>query len=136
MSYRYQSSLWSVELRVDWIPEDHGDHIVIRLPRPGAELRFTTFDPTPADLTAARWVETCARFDRLKGRPIIPRRYGAFAGHETWYETAGVWVRGWALAAGDFLLDVNYRCDRTEAHEDSQALDALLMTLQFHSAAV
>jgi hypothetical protein len=141
-------SRWSLELAPGWAAQECVEHsrderlpyVVVR-PRSGdAELRLTTFDP--GRIAAAAWVRTCAEINRLKNRPVVPVRFGVFSGCATEFASGGVlivgaadwlsgegWIRGWALHAGPFPLDVTYRCPLSLAGRDDMAVEAMLCTL-------
>jgi hypothetical protein len=86
-------------------------------------------------LTAADWLRVTAHFDRRRGRPIIPRQCGDFAGHETRFDADGLWIRGWALLADEEGLDVNYRCATADTGRDDAQVDGVLSTLRIRRAA-
>lgn len=139
---------WSLELAPGWAAEECVEYsrderlpyVVVR-PRGGdAELRLTTFDSR--HIGAAEWVRTCAEIDGRKNRPVVPVRFGVFSGCATEFASIGVfmggpaecpagdlWVRGWALHAGPFPLDVTYRCPLSLAGRDDVAVEAMLCTL-------
>ena len=86
-------------------------------------------------LSAADWVRVTEHFTTKRGRPVLPRRCGEFAGYETRFDAGSVWIRGWALLAGEEGLDVNYRCAITDAGRDDAEIDAVLSTLRLRRPA-
>jgi hypothetical protein len=131
----FQAPTWSVELPDGWSAEPEAGHVQIKLPFAGAELRITPYHDETGELNAAEWLRVAEHFTRKRGRPVIPRRCGAFAGHETQFDADGIWIRGWALLADDRGLDVDYRCATAHAGRDDQAVDAVLSTLQLRRPA-
>ena len=131
----FQAPTWSIELPAGWSARGEADHVQITLPFPGAELRITPYRDETSQLSAAEWLRVAEHFTRKRGRPVIPRRCGAFGGHETQFDAAGTWIRGWALLADGIGLDVDYRCATTYAGRDDQAVDAVLSTLQLRRPA-
>jgi len=86
-------------------------------------------------LSAGEWLRAAEHFTRKHGRPVIARRCGDFAGHETRFETGAFWIRGWALLSHNEGLDVNYRCAIADAGRDDPAVDVVLSTLRFRRPA-
>jgi hypothetical protein len=130
---------WSVEECVEYSRDERLPYVVVR-PRSGdAELRLTTFDS--GRIGAAEWVSACAEINRRQNRPVVPVRFGVFSGCATEFASisafsgsadvpAGdMWVRGWALHAGPFPLDVTYRSPLSLAGRDDVAVEAMLRTL-------
>jgi hypothetical protein len=131
---------WAVEECVEYSRDERLPYVVVR-PRSGdAELRLTTFDS--GRIGAAEWVSTCAEINRRMNRPVVPVRFGVFRGCATEFASVGVfmggpadfpvgdvWVRGWALHAGPFPLDVTYRSPLSLAGRDDVAVEAMLCTL-------
>lgn len=131
---------WAVEECVEYSRNERLPYVVVR-PRSGnAELRLTTFDS--GHIGAAEWVSTCAEINRRKNRPVVPVRFGVFSGCATEFASPSVfirgaadflagdvWVRGWALHAGPFALDVTCRCPLSLAGRDDTAVEAMLRTL-------
>ena len=125
----YQASSWSVELPNSWSVDPQSDHVAVWSPG-GAELRFTTFLPTEAGLSAARWVETAVHFNRIRGRPVEPAACGDFKGYETWFSTDGLRIHGWVLAAGEMPLDMTYRGSASQADPEIAVVRRTLATLR------
>ena len=135
MTEAFQAPTWSVELPDGWVAEPHADHVRVRLPFAHAELRITPYRDETGRLSPAEWLRVAERFTRQRGRPVITRRCGDFAGHETRFAAGSVRIRGWALLAGEAGLDVNYRCATPDAGRDDAEVDAVLSTLRLRRAA-
>jgi hypothetical protein len=80
-------------------------------------------------------VRVAEHFTRKRGRPVIARQYGDFAGHETRFDAGGISIRGWALLADGHGLDVDYRCSTADAGRDDEPVDAMLSTLRLQRPA-
>jgi hypothetical protein len=131
----FESPAWSLELPDSWEAVSRADYVEIRVPFAGAQLRVTSYRDETGRSSAADWLEATAHFNRTRGRRVIPRQCGDFAGHETPFDAERVWIRGWALVADDQGLDVDYRCATTDAGRDDSAVDAVLSTLRLRRAA-
>src|SRR5688500_17906386 len=134
MSEVVQGLTWSVELPDGWTAEPRADHVQIRLPIARAEFRITPYHDETAQLTADEWVRVTEHVSRKKARPVIPRRCGDFAGHETSFAARETWIRGWVLVADGRGLDVDYRCPVADAGRDDSAVDCVLSTLRLRRA--
>ena len=124
-----QDAAWSVEIPGDWTVERRTSSIAADLPE-GAELHFTTFDPTSADLTASKWTEVVAHVNRRMGRPVRRASFGDFRGYETWFIERDMRIHGWALAAGALPLDVTYRGPEAQAERHIAQVSDALATLR------
>jgi hypothetical protein len=131
----FRTSKWSIELPDGWTADLRADHVQIGLPTARAELRITPYRGETGRLSAVEWLRVAEHFTRKRGRPVIARRRGDFAGHETRFDAGSVWIRGWALLADDEGLDVCYRCAPVDAGRDDQEADAVLSTLRLRRPA-
>ena len=135
MSEAFQAPMWSVELPDGWAAEPYPDYVQVRLPFTHAEMRITPYRDETGRLSPTEWLHVAEHFTRQHGRPVIPRRCGDFAGHATQFVAGSVWIRGWALRAGEQGLDVNYRCASADAGRDDAEVDAVLSTLRLRAPA-
>ena len=126
----FQSSTWTIELPDGWSAKPHEDHVEIRLPLPGAKFRITPYYDESEEMSAAEWLRVAEHFTRKRRRPVLPRRCGDFVGHETRFDANGTWIRGWALLADGYGLDVSYRCASVYVGRDDEAVDGVLSTLR------
>ncbi|HKN67600.1 MAG TPA: hypothetical protein VJW73_15050 [Gemmatimonadaceae bacterium] len=131
----FQAPTWSVDLPNGWTAELQADYMQIRLPFPHAELRITPYRDETGRMSAAEWIRVAEHFTAKRGRPVIPRNCGDFVGHETRFDAGSVWIRGWALLAGDEGLDVDYRCAPADAGRYDTNVDAVLSTLRLRRPA-
>ena len=135
MSPAFQTPAWSLELPEGWAAVPRENYVEIRVPFAGAQLRLTPYRDETGRSSAADWLQATAHFNRQRGRRVIPRRCGDFAGHETPFDAEHVWIRGWVLVADGQGLDVDYRCATGDAGRDDSAVDAVLSTLRLRRAA-
>ena len=130
MPKAFQAPTWSVDLPNGWTAEPQAGHVQIRLPFAHAELRITPYRDETGQLSTAEWIRVAEHFTVKCGRPVIPRHCGDFVGHETRFNAGSVWIRGWALLAGDEGLDIDYRCAPADPGRDDTEVDAVLSTLR------
>jgi hypothetical protein len=138
MPYACAAAPCSLDLDPQWtveeVPEANGNYafVAIRPPAKDALLRFTTFER--AGVEAGAWTEAVAHVNRSRGRPVVPVSCGGFSGYRTQFTPGdGRLLRGWALHAGAFPLDVTYACAVEDAGRDDAAVEAMLATLELRT---
>jgi hypothetical protein len=136
MPIKYTFSRWSIELTHGWTAQtreefvgDERNWFVAIVPETNdAVLRLTPDERNMME--AARWVELVATINRAMGRPVSATRCGDLAGCAVEFISSDEWLRGWALAASSFPLDVTYFCRLENARRDDPVVDSMLNTLR------
>jgi hypothetical protein len=128
---------WSIDLAPGWTA-------AIRQAISGGETtKFVTIAPETDDallrltpnergmMAASEWLEAVGRINRAMGRPVSAVRCGDFLGNLVEFESAGEWIRGWALCCNSSQLDATYRCKTIVLGRDDPVVDKMLNTLSF-----
>jgi hypothetical protein len=136
MSNRYVSSRWSIELARGWTAEPRADfpagertELVAIVPESKDALLRLTPDERGL-IGAAEWVYAVGRIALAKGRRVSTIRCGDFVGNTVAFSALDERLRGWALFADSFPIDVNYRCKIQTAGRDDAVVDAMMSSLR------
>ena len=130
MSRLFQATTWSVSLPDGWTADPQDNYVQTCVPFAGAELRITPYHDETGQTSPSAWVRSAEHFDRTRGRTAIQCQCGDFSGYETRFDAGTIWIRGWALVADGYGLDVNYRCITAAAGRDDLVVDDFLSTLR------
>jgi hypothetical protein len=136
MPQRYVFSRCSLELADGWTAEPRaevtaGERCEFLAISPEANDALLRLTPDERGLIAAvDWVDLVGRINRAKKRPVSAARCGDFVGIAVEFKSGEDWIRGWALSAEGFPLDVNYRCKIGDAGRDDLLVHRMLHTLR------
>ena len=135
---------WSVDLALGWIAVLRADNrngdppeyvaVTVGPPTGDAVLQFTGCERLPGGMQAEQWVESTARINRAKGRPVLVVSFVDFSGYAVRFIAGSEILLGWALRSGQFALDVCYRCKAENSGRDDSIVESMLRSLRFHGS--
>jgi hypothetical protein len=123
---------WRVEFRVEVSAGERTDFMAVIPAVEDALLRLT---PDSRGYDAVGWIKAVAQSYRVMGRALSVAQCGDLAGCVVEFSSASEWLRGWALSAGSFPLDVTYRCKLENVGRDDTVVDMMLSTLRLEAGA-
>jgi hypothetical protein len=135
MQTRFAFSRWSIIPATGWrvrpdvcLSNDGLTKVVELIPASSdSSLRLT---PDDREFDAAEWIELVALANRQKGRSISSAHCGALSGCSVEFAARDEWLRGWALTASGYPLDVSYRCQQILAGRDDDIVESMLDSLR------
>ena len=125
---------WTADLPEGWEFIRDGHSVRVDLPDQSS-LTITNVDPGPS-CNARKWIEAVDDIAKLRGRRSDHVVCGEFSGVYTEFAAADEWLRGWALEAAGFALDITYRCRLLDRGKEDDRIDRILATLRYNHAAV
>ncbi len=136
MAQRYTFSCCSIELASGWTGEARVEvsdgercEFVAILPQTNDAFLRLTHDGR-GRMDAATWVDFVGQINRAKGRSVSATRCGDYTGYVVEFRACDEWLRGWALYAGESLLDATYRCKAKDTGRDDSVVNSMLNTLR------